>query len=104
MIAAIALAAHMFQLCWQLVMALSLQATVEEWKLGWNFSAGEMLTQAQYIYTPNVNPVKLVNQTVQLQAQSSNTTVEPLAWTYVSFLGNKAAGKPPPGHPYKAWP
>ena len=35
--------------------------------------------------------MKLVNQTVQLQSQDENNTVDPLQWTYVSFLGNKAS-------------
>ena len=79
---------------------MPLQVTIQEWRLGWNFTAGEEVSQAQNIFTPGVNPVKLVNQTVQLQSQDANTTVEPLEWTYLNFLGTKAAS-PIPHNAYR---
>ena len=78
----------------------AVQATVDTWKLGWNFTAGETV-QGGNIYTAGVDVLKLNGSTVQLESQSQNNTVVPFSWTTVSFLGNKGA-LPSSQAPYKA--
>lgn len=67
-----------------------LQATVNTWRLGWNFTAGETV-QGGNIYTAGVDVLKLNGSSVQLESLSPNNTVKPFSWTSVSFLGTKAA-------------
>ena len=59
--------------------------------MGWNFSDGETLKQAQDIFTTGIEPLTLGNSTVQLENIDANNTVKPFEWTAVSFLANKAA-------------
>ena len=70
---------------------IRLQATIDTWRLGWNFSDGETLKQAQDIFTTGIEPLTLGNSTVQLETFDANNTVKPFEWTAVSFLANKAA-------------
>lgn len=75
------------------------QATVDTWRLGWNFTAGETV-QGGNIYTAGVDVLKINGSTVQLESQSHNNTVMPFSWTTVSFLGTKAS-MPTPRAPYR---
>ncbi|KAK9918851.1 hypothetical protein WJX75_007510 [Coccomyxa subellipsoidea] len=77
-------------------------ATVNTWRLGWNFTAGETV-QGGNIYTAGVDVLKLNGSSVQLESMSSNNTVMPFSWTSVSFLGTKAA-MPTSLAPYKVAP
>jgi hypothetical protein len=76
-----------------------MQAIVNTWRLGWNFTAGETV-QGGNIYTAGVDVLKLNGSSVQLESMSSNNTVMPFSWTSVSFLGTKAA-MPTSLAPYK---
>ena len=76
------------------------QATVDTWRIGWNFSAGEQLTQAQDIFTADIDPVLLAGSAVQLESYDVNNTVRPFQWTAISFLARKAL-QPNPSNPFQ---
>ena len=78
-------------LSYALTSIMHLQATIDTWRVGWNFSDGETLKQAQDIFTTGIEPLTLGNSTVQLETFDANNTVKPFEWTAVSFLANKAA-------------
>ncbi|EIE21885.1 hypothetical protein COCSUDRAFT_56332 [Coccomyxa subellipsoidea C-169] len=77
-------------------------ATVNTWRLGWSFTAGETV-QGGNIYTAGVDVLKLNGSSVQLESLSPNNTVKPFSWTSVSFLGTKAA-MPTLSAPYRVAP
>lgn len=67
-----------------------LQATVSTWKLGWEFTDGEVLRQQQDIFTSGVDAISLSNSTVQIQSYVNNTVL-PFNWTGISFLAYRAS-------------
>ena len=77
------------------------QATIDTWRLGWNFTAGETLT-ANNIFTAGIDPFALNASNVQLESRSANESVQPFAWTSVSFLGTKSTAPAAPAAPFRA--
>lgn len=80
-------------------MAFVLQATVNTWKLGWNFTAGETVQNGN-LYTAGVEPLVLNGTRIHLESTSGNNTVNPFSWTSVSLLGTKSM-TPVPNAPYR---
>jgi len=80
-----------------------LQATIDSWRLQWNFTAKETIQTASNVYTPGVETTAIDPPNVQLQASGSNNTVKPFSWTEISFLGTKST-MPVPNAQYKARP
>ena len=78
-----------------------MQATIESWRLGWNFTAKETIQSPQNVYTPGVQVFALDPPNVQLQGLDVNDTVKPFNWTEISFLGSKST-MPVPNAQYKA--
>ena len=78
-----------------------MQATIESWRLGWNFTAKETIQSPQNVYTPGVQVIALDAPNVQLQGLGINDTVTPFSWTEISFLGSKST-MPVPNAQYKA--
>ena len=77
------------------------QATIDSWRLGWNFTAKETIQSASNVYTPGVQTIGLEPPNVQLQGSGINDTVKPFSWTEISFLGTKST-EPVPNAQYKA--
>jgi hypothetical protein len=76
-----------------------LKVTIDTWRLGWNFTAGESV-QSGNIYTAGVDALSLNGSNVQLQSTSANNSVQPFSWTSISLLGTKSVA-PTPNSPYK---
>ena len=83
------------------VLVLAVQATIDSWRLGWNFTAKESIQSASNVYTPGVQTVALDSPNVQLQGSAINDTIKPFSWTEISFLGTKST-LPVPDAQYKA--
>ena len=77
------------------------QATIDTWRLGWNFTAGESVGAAN-IFTRAVDPIALDGAGVQLESLAANNSVRPFQWTSVSILGTKSGAPASPAAPYKA--
>lgn len=77
------------------------QATINSWRLGWNFTARETIQSASNVYTPGVQTIALDPPSVQLQGSGINDTVKPFSWTEIAFLGTKST-TPAPNAQYKA--
>ena len=78
-----------------------MQATIDSWRLGWNFTAKETIQSASNVYTSSVQTIALDAPNVQLQGSGVNNTVKPFSWTEISFLGTKST-EPIPNAQYKA--
>ncbi len=78
-----------------------MQATIDSWRLGWNFTAKEAIQSPQNVYTPGVQVITLDPPYVQLQGLGINNTVKPFSWMEISFLGSKST-LPVPNAQYKA--
>ena len=79
----------------------ALQATIASWRLGWNFTAKEIIQSPSNVYTPGVDILALDPPNVQLQGSNVNLTIKPFSWTEISFLGTKST-TPVPAAQYKA--
>ncbi len=79
----------------------AMQATIDSWRLGWNFTAKETIQSASNVYTSSVQTIALDAPNVQLQGSGVNNTVKPFSWTEISFLGTKST-EPIPNAQYKA--
>ena len=77
------------------------QATINSWRLGWNFTANETIQSASNVYTPGVETIALDPPNVELQGSGINDTVKPFSWTEIAFLGTKTTS-PAPDAQYKA--
>lgn len=78
-----------------------MQASIDTWRLGWNFTAGESVGPAD-VFTRGVTPLVLDGANVQLESRSANNSVRPFQWTSVSILGTKSGAPASPAAPYKA--
>ncbi len=81
----------------------AVQATINSWRLGWNFTAKEAIQSASNVYTPGVQTIALDPPNVQLEGSGVNDTVKPFSWTEIAFLGTKSTITVPDAQ-YKASP